>query len=280
MKKLINKPVVYLFLAVLLSLGAVLFVTACTTNPLTGQRTLALVSNSALMASAFTQYNQFLNENTVVRGTPEAQMVQRVGNRIKDAAEKWAASVSQSSFLNQFEWEFNLIQSNEINAWAMPGGKIAFYTGILPVTRDEAGLAVVMGHEVAHVLLNHGQQRVSASLLQGLGAEGLNIFTRNQTPQTQALALTVYGAGSTLFGTLPYSRAHENEADEVGLLLMTIAGYNPEAAVGFWERISALSGGGTPEFLSTHPSDATRIANIRRLIPEARQRANTIGILP
>jgi predicted Zn-dependent protease len=160
----------------------------------------------------------------------------------------------------------------------MPGGKIVVYTGILPVTRNEDALAVVMGHEVAHALLNHGQQRMSADVLQQLGAAGLSIFTANQSTETQSLAMTAYGAGSQLFGTLPFSRGHESEADHYGLILMTIAGYDPEESVPFWERMNALGSGG-PEFLSTHPSSETRISDLRDWIPEAKERAAAIGVL-
>jgi predicted Zn-dependent protease len=160
----------------------------------------------------------------------------------------------------------------------MPGGKIVVYTGILPLTGDEEGLAVVLGHEVAHALLNHGQQRSSAGILQQLGAVGLAIFTSESSMATQQLSQTLYGVGSQLFGTLPFSRSHESEADHIGLLLMAVAGYNPEASIPFWERMSA-EGGGVPEFLSTHPSDATRIAGLRTWISEANAKADQLGII-
>jgi predicted Zn-dependent protease len=230
---------------------------------------------------AFDQYEQFLNENTVVTGTPEAAMLNRVGWRLADAAHKWLDSRGAVRDLDNFAWEFTLIQDNSVNAWAMPGGKIVFYTGILPVTRDETGIAIVMGHEIAHVLLNHGQQRMSAGALQEIVGTGLAIGlgVGGLSPQTQAMAMTAFGVGSTLFGTLPYSRAHENEADHLGLILMAIAGYNPEEAAPFWERMAALGGGGSvPQFLSTHPSDATRIRNLRSLVPEAKQVAAEFGV--
>jgi predicted Zn-dependent protease len=164
----------------------------------------------------------------------------------------------------------------------MPGGKIVFYTGILPVTQNEAGIAVVMGHEIAHALLNHGQQRMSAGLLQQLGAIGLSIGlgATGLSPETQGMFMAVYGIGSELGGTLPFSRHHENEADYLGLILMTIAGYNPEEAVFFWERMNALGGGASvPQFLSTHPSSDTRVRQLRGWVPEARRIANDIGIM-
>ncbi|MCL2441324.1 MAG: M48 family metallopeptidase [Treponema sp.] len=269
----------FLFKAGLLFFSAMVLITSCSTNPFTGKRTMAFVGNNTLFASSFVQYQQFLSENRVITGTPEAEMINNAGNKIRMAAEKWAASVGQPGYLSDYRWEFTLIDSNEINAWAMPGGKIVFYRGILPVTRDEAGIAVVMGHEAAHAILNHGQQRVSANILQQIGAVGVSILASEQTPETQALAMTIYGAGSTLFGTLPYSRAHEIEADQVGLTLMIIAGYDPESAAAFWERMSSLGGGSIPQFLSTHPSDTTRINALRRYIPEARKTAERIGII-
>jgi predicted Zn-dependent protease len=231
------------------------------------------VDNDTLLASSFSQYQTFLNESTVITGTADAAMVERVGLRIKAAAEKWAAAEGQSAYLAKYQWEYRLVKSDEVNAWCMPGGKIVVYTGILPVTGDETGLAVVLGHEVAHALLNHGQQRSSAAVLQQIGAAGIYIFTAEKSAQSQQLAMTLYGVGSELFGTLPFSRSHESEADHIGLILMTLAGYNPDYSVSFWERMSALGAGKSPEFLSTHPSDATRIRNLRSWIPEARARA-------
>ena len=238
---------------------------------------MAFVSNDELFAMSFQQYGEFLNESNVISGTADAFMVERVGHRIREAAEIWLQARDQSHFLDGYEWEFSLIQSNEINAWCMPGGKIAFYTGILPITQNEAGLAVVMGHEIAHALLNHGQQRMSAGVLQQAGAAVLGAGTAGQSETTQALAMTAYGVGSELLGTMPFSRSHESESDHYGLILMAIAGYDPQEAVHFWERMSAMSGGGAPpQFLSTHPSDVTRIRQIQEWIPEARERAASL----
>jgi predicted Zn-dependent protease len=250
-----------------------LVLAACVTNPLTGKSTMAFMDNSQLFPSSFQQYNEFLNENKVVESTADAVMVNRVGARLKEAAEKWLASEGQSHYLDGYQWEYHLIQSNEVNAWCMPGGKIVVYTGILPVTQNENALAVVLGHEVAHALLNHGQQRMSAGVLQELGATGLSLMTSSRSPETQALAMTAYGAGSQIFGTLPFSRNHESEADHYGLILMAIAGYNLDEAVPFWERMAAMGSGGTPEFLSTHPSDSTRIRQLQGWLPEAKQKA-------
>jgi len=255
----------------LLFLSTVLFLT-CVTNPLTGKSTMAFVGNETLFASSFQQYDEFISENKVITGTPDAIMVERLGMNIRNAAEKWLASEGNSNYLKDYKWEYHLVDSQEVNAWCMPGGKIVVYTGILPLTQNEDGLATVMGHEVAHALLNHGQQRVSADVLQQIGAAGLAIFTSESSKETQDLLMTAYGAGSTLFGTLPFSRQHESEADRYGLILMAIAGYDPEESVPFWERMAAMGSSG-PEFLSTHPSDATRIKQLKNVIPEAKKKA-------
>ncbi|MDR1286088.1 MAG: M48 family metallopeptidase [Treponema sp.] len=249
--------------------------TACVSNPLTGKNTMAFVDNDEILASSFRQYSEFLGENTVIEGTAEARMVERVGVKIREAAEKWLGAEGRGDYLKNYQWEYHLVASGEVNAWCMPGGKIVVYTGILPAAQSEAGLAVVMGHEVSHALLNHGQQRMSAGVLQELGATGVNVLLGGS--ESRELAMTVYGAGSNLFGTLPFSRSHESEADHYGLILMAIAGYNPEEAAAFWQRMSALSGGSTPEFLSTHPSAPRRIEQLGGWMEEARAKAAQFG---
>jgi predicted Zn-dependent protease len=254
-------------------------VVACTTNPFTGNKDLNFVSNEQIFPAAFQQYNQFLNENKVIKGTADAQRVTTVGQKIRAAAEKYLNANGYQGYLNGYQWEYNLVQSNEVNAWCMPGGKIVVYSGILPITKDEAGLATVMGHEVAHALVNHGAQRMSAGQLQEIGAVGVGLATSGKSAQTQQLFMQAYGVSSEVFGTLPFSRKHENEADEIGLTLMAIAGYNPDRAIDFWQRMEANSGGGAPpEFLSTHPSGSTRIANIKSKIPNAKAQAAKFGV--
>ena len=259
---------------------AILLVFGCVTNPLTGKHTMAFLPNSQLFPSSFAQYDDFLNENTVVTGTAEAVMVTRVGARLADAAQKWLASEGNAHYLDDYRWEYKLVQDNTVNAWCMPGGKIVVYTGILPVTQTEEGLAVVLGHEISHALLNHGQQRMSAGVLQELGGAGVSLggSLLGLSPATQSLAMAAYGVGTELGGTLPFSRSHESEADHYGLILMAIAGYNPDAAVPFWERMAAMGGGGTPQFLSTHPSDATRIRQLQGWTAEAKQKAAEFGV--
>ncbi|MCL2007974.1 MAG: M48 family metallopeptidase [Treponema sp.] len=228
---------------------------------------------------AFQQYEDFLNENTLVTGTAEAEMVRRVGDRIRLAAESLLAAEGHENYLDDYQWEYHLVQSNEVNAWVMPGGKIVIYTGILPLAGNEDGLAVIMGHEVAHAILNHGQQRMSASLLREIGRLGISIGASllDLPSDTQRLILAAYGVGSHLGAILPFSRSHENEADYYGLILMTIAGYDQNAAVSFWERMAALGGGGL-EWLSTHPSSENRAGQLQGWIPETREIADQIKL--
>lgn len=265
---------------VTLSFLALALAFSCAKNPFTGKNTLALVSNSEILPSAFQQYSQFLSENKVISGTADAKRVETVGVKIKNAAEKWLNANGQSGYLADYQWEYKLVESKDVNAWCMPGGKIVVYSGILPITKDEAGLATVLGHEVSHALANHGQQRMSAGLIQQLGAAGVAVAVGNKSKETQDLAMTAYGVTTQYGGMLPFSRSHESEADKIGLTLMAIAGYNPEQAIVFWERMAANSGGqAPPEFMSTHPSDATRIAQLRALIPEAKAEAAKFGVV-
>ncbi|MDR0323849.1 MAG: M48 family metallopeptidase [Treponema sp.] len=268
--KCFKKPLVVFFIILIFS--------GCASNPLTGKKTMAFVDNRSLFPQSFAEYRNFLNENDVIKNTPEAEMVERVGQRMAEAARKWLEREGYASYLDAYEWEFNLVRDDAVNAWCMPGGKIVFYTGILPITQTEAGLAVVMGHEITHALLNHGQQRVSAGLLQQIGAVGVAILASGGSEQTQSLAMGAYSLGSTFLGTMPFGREHESEADRYGLILMAIAGYNPEESVPFWQRMAAQGGGGTPEFLSTHPSSATRIRQLQGWIPEAKETAATFGV--
>jgi len=261
------------------SLAAAL-VLSCSSNPFTGKKSLNFVSNDQIFPEAFKEYQTFLSQNKVITGTPDAARVTKVGQKIKAAAEKYLNSIGQTQYLNGYAWEYHLVDSKEVNAWCMPGGKIVVYTGILPVTKDEAGLATVLGHEVSHALANHGAERMSAAELQQLGAVGVAAATGGQSQSTQQIIQQAYGVGSNVIGMLPFSRAQESEADEIGLTLMAIAGYNPDQALVFWQRMSSQAGGSAPpELLSTHPSDATRIAKIRSLIPKAKATAKKFGVV-
>ena len=251
---------------------------ACATNPFTGKRTMALVPNSQIFPMAFQQYDQFLQENKVVTGTADARMITNVGQKIAAASERWLNANGYTGYLNNYKWEYNLVEDPAVNAWCMPGGKIVFYTGILPITQGEAGVAAVMGHEVAHALANHGQQRMSAAQYQAIGAVAGNLALGND-PKKQQIFNQAYGLGSTVGVMLPFSRNHESEADRIGLTLMAIAGYDPIAAAELWQRMKANAGGNAPpEFLSTHPSSTTRINNITSWASEARAEARKFGV--
>lgn len=253
---------------------------SCATNPFTGKQSLNFVSNSQLFPSSFQQYGTFLKENKVIIGTTDSRRVENVGMKIKVAAERWLKANGHPEYLNGYQWEYKLIENKEVNAWCMPGGKIVVYSGILPVTRDDAGLATVMGHEVSHALANHGAQRMSAAQLQQIGAVGVAVATGSKSAEQQQMWQQYYGLGSEVGVMLPFSRNHETEADKIGLTLMAIAGYDPELAISFWERMAGSSSGNKPpEFLSTHPADATRIANLRKLIPEAKAEALKFGVV-
>ena len=256
-----------------------LIVISCAKNPFTGKSTMAFVPNSEIFPMAFQQYDQFLTENKVVKGTVDAKRIETIGMKIKTAAERYLTANGNAGYLKDYQWEYNLVDDKTVNAWCMPGGKIVFYTGILPICKDDAGIAAVMGHEVAHALANHGQQRMSAGLVQQLGQVGAAVAVGNKSPETQALVMQAYGLTSQFGAMLPFSRAHESEADMIGLTLMAIAGYEPMNAVYVWERMSAMSNGqAPPEFMSTHPSNETRIANLTALVPQAKKEAAKFGV--
>jgi len=241
---------------------------ACTTVPITGRRQLSLVSPAEMQAMSFQSYKQVLDTARVLNNN-DAAMVKRVGQRVRQAVESYMAQNNLSSQLKGFAWEFNLIQDQQMNAWCMPGGKVAVYTGILPLTQNETGLAVVMGHEIAHAIAKHGDERMSQTMAAQLGASAAQVAVSNRTPVAQNIFLNAFGAGAQL-GLLKYGRTQESEADHLGLIFMAMAGYDPQQAVSFWQRMASKSGGAAPpEFLSTHPSDQTRIANIQRIMPEA-----------
>lgn len=252
-------------------------VSACKTNPFTGQKVLNFYPNSQVFPMAFAQYNQFLTENDVVTNTSEAKMITKVGQRISTAAERWLTANGYAGYLKDYKWEYNLVKDETVNAWCMPGGKIVFYTGILPITQTERGVAVVMGHEVAHALADHGAQRMSAGTLQQLGAVAGNIAI--QDPQNRNIFNQAYGLGSTVGIMLPFSRSHETEADRIGLQIMAIAGYDPVEAAELWKRMKANSGGeAPPEFMSTHPSNDTRISNLTAWASAAKAEAKKFGV--
>jgi predicted Zn-dependent protease len=255
-----------------LVLGAVALTTllaACATVPITGRKQLSLIPDSQMNSMSFSQYDQVLAESKLSKDAAATAQVKRVGAKIQGAVEKYFQQQGQSQQLDGYAWEFNLIEGDQVNAWCMPGGKVAFYTGILPVCKDDAGIAVVMGHEVAHAIARHGGERMSQQMALELGGMALSEAMSSKPEQTQALWMGVFGVGAQYGVMLPFSRQHESEADRLGLVFMAMAGYDPRQAPKFWERMAAEGGSAPPEFLSTHPSDATRIRQLNEYMAEA-----------
>jgi predicted Zn-dependent protease len=243
---------------------------ACSTVPVTGRKQINIIPEAQINAMSFEQYDQFLGEHKLSDDPVQTAMVKNVGAKIQHAVEHYFAEKGMPGELRNYRWEFNLVEDSLVNAWCMPGGKVVVYTGILPLTQDETGLAVVMGHEIAHAVAEHGSERMSQGLIAQFGGMALAKALEDRPEETQNLFMTAYGVGATLGVMLPYSRLHESEADHLGLIFMAMAGYNPNGAVEFWQRMAAEKGGAAPpEFLSTHPSDETRIRKIKDLIPEA-----------
>ncbi len=243
----------------------------CALNLVTGRKQLSLVSESEVQVMAASHYKTFLNENKVLSPGSDANaaMVSRVGYRIADAVTKYYNSQGKQAVLEGYNWEFSTIDNKEVNAWAMPGGKVVVYTGLLPVTQNETALAIVMGHEIAHAVAKHGSERMSQALVQQLGGLALSVAIAQKPQQTQELFLMSYGIGSQVGAMLPWSRQQETEADKYGLIFSAMAGYDPREAIPFWQRMSETGGGSPPEFLSTHPSDATRMRKLKKFMPEA-----------
>jgi predicted Zn-dependent protease len=261
MKKIINPFLVLVLLS--------LYIISCSTVPVTGRKQLNIIPSGELLAMSFQQYDQFLKENKLSNNAEQTALVKKVGNNIKGAVERYFSQKGLSEELKGYEWEFNLVESDEVNAWCMPGGKVVFYEGIMPVTRDEIGISVVMGHEVAHAIAEHGNERMSQGLLAQLGGVALAEAVKEEPAVTQQLWMTAYGLGAQVGVLLPFSRTQESEADRLGLIFMAMAGYDPHASVDFWQRMAALGGAAPPEFLSTHPSNETRINDIKKHLPEA-----------
>lgn len=259
------------------SLAALTLVVACQRVPVTGRNQLMLVNSKELLPMSFASYKEVLDTSRVVRNGAQVEMVRRAGVRIKKSVEDYLKANNYSQLLEGFQWEFNVIENKAVNAWCMPGGKVVFYTGILPYCQDETGVAVVMGHEISHAIASHGAERMSQGLLsQGIltaGQVGLGVAMSNKPQETQAMWMGLYGiaapAAATVGYVLPNSRNQESEADRLGLRFMAMAGYDPRAAVDFWKRMSATGGQKPPQWLSTHPADNARVANLQRLMPEA-----------
>lgn len=257
-----------LFNAVALMLASALII-ACSTVPITGRKQVNLFPESEMIATSLTQYDAFLQQNQLSTNTEQSAMVKRVGQRIAKATEDYLKANGLSRRIANFKWEFNLVEDNTPNAWCMPGGKVVVYTGILPFTQNETGLAVVMGHEIAHAIARHGNERMSQQMgIQAVGT-GLALALNEKPAQTQQIWMQAFGVASNVGVMLPFSRSHETEADKMGLIFMAMAGYNPQEAVNFWQRMAQAGGQKPPEFLSTHPSDNKRVKNLRTYMPKA-----------
>jgi predicted Zn-dependent protease len=256
-----------------LALAVLLFANACSTVPLTGRNRLSFVSETEMQSAAAQSYNSLLKDpKTTVLNNADATRVKRIGQQIASAVTKYMNANGYAEQIKGFNWEFNLIKSDEVNAWCMPGGKVAVYTGILPVTKDDAGLATVMGHEIAHAIAQHSSERASkAAVAEGVGSL-IGAAAGNQSAATQTVINQVYGIGAQAGVLLPNSRKQELEADHLGLIFMSMAGYDPSTAVSFWQRMASASNGSKPpEWMSTHPADNTRIAQIQKDLPEAQK---------
>jgi len=252
------------------AMAVVLLATGCTKNALTGKSYVSLISESQLQQMAVSEYRTFLSQSKVVNpsSNKDAEMVKRVGSRLAAAVRTYMDSIGASDKIKGYEWEFNLVDNKDVNAWCMPGGKVVVYTGLLPVAQNEAALAVVLGHEIIHAVAEHGGQRMNNTLLaQGLGSLGDALTSNN--PKVNSIFNNVYAPGVQVGLLLPNSRSHELEADKFGLFIAAIAGYNPREAIPFWQRMSQGGGQKPPEFLATHPSDEKRIAQLESFMPQA-----------
>jgi len=247
----------------------------CSSVPITGRNQLNLVSDQEVLSLSLQQYNDYIKTAKKSTDPTATALVTRVGSKIADAVEAYYKSQGMESQLSGYSWEFNLIDDPQVNAFCMPGGKIVVYTGILPLTQDESGLAVVLGHEVAHAVAKHANERMSQQMVAQYGAAGLGALLGKSSSAVQSIGQSVFGLGAQYGVLLPFSRKQESEADHLGLIFMAIAGYSPDVALPFWQRMSQ-QGGSVPEFLSDHPADNTRIADIQKELPEALKYYNSI----
>jgi len=269
--KISNKIIV-----ILLLIGSVW---ACSTVKMTGRKQFNMVPNSQIFPASFAQYNHFLKEHKISTDVTQSERVNRIGNRLIKAVKKYYKKQGWEKDLEGYQWEINLVDDSQMNAFCMPGGKIVYYTGLLNVTTTDDEIAAVMGHEIAHALANHGSERMSMAYGQQLGAILTMLATSKAKPEDQQKWMAIYGYGSQLGVMLPYSRKHESEADKMGQIIMAIAGYNPDAAANVWVKMSQMGGQQPPEFLSTHPSHQSRMKNLREWSPEAKKIAKQFGVL-
>ena len=251
----------------ILLLMVILSLAGCSTVPVTGRKQLMLVPPAQIAQQSATAYRQVIKKGPLSQDIEKVEQIKRVGHEVSVAVEKYLRQHGHAGLVSQFKWEFNLIENKTPNAWCMPGGKVVFYTGILPYTKDDAGVAVIMGHEIAHAVAGHGAERISQQLLMAGGAIAVSEVVEDS--KYRDIYLIAYGLGGELGAVLPYSRIHESEADKMGLIFMAMAGYNPNVAIDFWKRMAEKKNGSVPEFLSTHPSDTTRINQLRKFMPQA-----------
>jgi predicted Zn-dependent protease len=242
---------------------------ACDKIPITGRQQLHLLPESEMDQMALQEYTSFLDTSKVITGTSDAALVQKVGQKIATAVTQYCNEHGFQSRVANYKWEFHLVQSKEANAWCMPGGKVVVYSGILSITQDENGLAVVLGHEISHAIAQHGNERMSDMMIVQAGGMALDVALQKQPAQTQSIFNEAYGVGTQVGAILPFSRNQESEADEMGLCWIAMAGYNPNVAIPFWQRMMQMGGAQPPEFLSDHPSDVNRVANLKVWMPKA-----------
>lgn len=254
---------------------AFLYLTSCAVVPMTGRKQFVAIPASQMIALSNDSYTQVLADSELSEDRVYVDMVMNVGEKLTRAVEAYMKEQGMESALDGYNWQYNVIVSEQLNAWCMPGGQIAFYEGIMPVCRDETGVAVVMGHEIAHAVAKHGNERLSQQLAIQLGGIALSEALKTQKQQTMELAMLAFGVGSQVGLLLPYSRTHESEADELGLYFMAMAGYDPREAPEFWKRMDAGAAERPPEFLSTHPHPHNRIAHLGQIMPRALEYYNS-----
>lgn len=266
------KQIVLPFILVIcLSLG----LASCGSVPITGRNQLSLVSDSEVLSLGLQEYNNYISTANISTNASQTQLVRRVGEKIAEAVTLYYTALGMEAELANYSWEFNLVEDASANAFCLPGGKIVVNTGILPICQDETGLAVVLGHEVGHAIAKHANEQMSQQMILQYGSNITSSLLDSKSEKMKSIASTVYGLGAQYGVLLPYSRKHELEADRIGLVLMAIAGYDPNQAISFWQRMAANSSGSI-EFLSTHPSDTSRVNEIRKFLPEAMEYYNSI----